>query len=154
MPELMTSILGSISKLTGNYIIHARRYDMRLPLTVSLLDSKRSGHGSPAVSGYLRDISKTGVSLVMPSILFGNRHLTGGNFALRIVIEFPDGAMSFQAVPVRYDRFHETDEQSYIIGARITDINEADRRQLVRYIEQAKKKRTVSLSLEQNAKPV
>lgn len=157
MLKLMSSIVERTSKLLGTYI-HARRHDMRLPLSVSLLDAKTMTISEPystAMTGYLRDISKTGLALVVPSIRFGNRFLLSGHDPLRVIVELPDGTINIQVAPVRYDRVHEEQgERQYLIGARIMEITNSDREHLIRYIQQMKKSKDASFGFARDAKPV
>ena len=109
MPKVKDSIAGRLYSFLVNHI-HVRRSEMRLPVTVSLFDLGRNpvvAHRPPAMPGFLRDISKTGLSLVLPSVSFGDRFLIDGYCEMRIMVELPDGAVNIQAVPVRYDKFDD-----------------------------------------------
>jgi hypothetical protein len=155
MVKLVSSLVGRTYKLVDNFI-HARRHDMRLPLSVSLLESKptwRSASYSPAMSGYLRDISKTGLSLVVPSIRFGSYSLISGHYPLHISVELPNRVVNIQVAPVRYDKlFGEQSERKYLIGARIMQMTDSDREHLVQYIQQVKKHKAASFSFARDAK--
>jgi hypothetical protein len=155
--KLVNSIVGRAGELLGTYI-HARRHEARLPLSVSLLEPKTPTFNSaysPAMAGHLRDISRTGLSLVVPSIRFGNRFLLSGHDPLRVKVELPSGAVNIQVVPVRYDKLEgEPVERQYLIGARIMQMDDSDREQLVEYIQQLKKRKAASLSFSRDAKPV
>lgn len=157
MVKLMSSIAGRAYKLLGTYV-HARRHNVRLPLSVSLLDGRTmtvSDPYAPAMAGYLRDISKTGISLVVPSIRFGDRFLLSGHDPLRVRVELPGGAVNIQVSPVRYDRLEEEQsERRYLIGARITEMTASDREHLTRYIQQLKKSKAASFAFARDAKPV
>jgi hypothetical protein len=157
MVKLMSSIAGRAYKLLGAYV-HARRHNVRLPLSVSLLDARTmtvSDPYSPAMAGYLRDISKTGLSLVVPSIRFGDRFLLSGHDPLRVRVELPNGAVNIQVAPVRYDRLEEEQsERRYLIGARIMEMTASDREHLTRYIQQLKKSKAASFAFARDAKPV
>ena len=136
--KLMNSIFGRAYRFLQNYI-HARRYNMRLPMSVSLVDLKKtSGSLScPPMSGYLRDISKTGLSIVVPSLRFGNHCLIDGHYPMRVTIQLPNCAVNIRVAPVRYDELsEEQDRPEYLIGARIVQIAEPDRKNLVQYMQQ------------------
>ena len=121
---------------------------MRLPLTVSILYFKTATvcvPCSPAIPGHLRDISKTGVSLVVPTIRFGNCSLVSGCFPLGISIEIPNGVVSVQIIPVRYDLLNAAqDKPKYLIGARIRQITKSDSTRLLQHIAKSKKSRALS----------
>lgn len=155
MVKMMNSIVGRVYSFLDNHI-HARRYDMRLPLSVSLLDSRRAAARVPNasdMSGYLRDISKTGLSLVVPSLRFGNRFLVSGHDPLRVMVELPNGIVNIQVAPVRYDKLHEKQsDRKYLIGARIMQMTESDRRHLTQYMQEVKKTKAISLSFARETK--
>jgi hypothetical protein len=123
---------------------------MRLPLTVSLLDSETSetwtvgAQHAPAMPGYLRDISKTGLSVIVPPVHNGNRYPIGSRFTMRVIIEHPNGVINIKATPVRYDWLEESQsERKHLIGARISQLTRSDRRALIQYIQQVKKRESV-----------
>jgi hypothetical protein len=142
VPEVMNSMIRRLYDVMVNRV-RVRRSGMRLPLTISLLDAKTkaiSTQFSPAMSGYLNDISRTGLSLVIPSVRFGNRYPIGSGYVLRIIVKLPKRAVNIQATPVRYDRLDESQgEYSYLIGARILQMSKTDRRYLVQYIQKMRK---------------
>lgn len=125
------------------YCLHTRRHDMRLPMNVSLLESKSAPISvpySPVMSGYLCDISKTGLSLIVPPVRFGSCFIVGGRQPLRVTIELPNRVINIQVTPVRYDKlFEEQSERRYLIGARIMEMAESDREHLTQYIQHLKK---------------
>lgn len=147
MLKVKDSIAGRLSRLLSNHI-YVRRSSARLPVTVSLVDSKTGDVSaqyprfkgqtadSLAMSGYMHDISRTGLSLIVPSFHFGNHYLIDcSNYTLRIMVELPNGVVNVQAAPVR---FNKLDESSYFIGARIMKMTDADHRRLVQYIKSGK----------------
>lgn len=157
MVRFVNAIMTRARKVLGEYI-HAPRHFVRLPLYVSLIDSKKnSSRVSPSstMSGYLRDISKTGLSLVVPSLRFGNRCLISGHYPLRVAVQLPSGIANINVTPVRYDRLKEENlARSYLIGARITQIAEPDRKHLVQYIQKVKEGQATSFSFVRDAESV
>jgi hypothetical protein len=157
MVKLKNSIKSRAYRFLGRYI-HARRYGMSLPLSVSLLDQKTTALSvpcSPEMSGHLRDISKTGLSLILPSMRFGNRFLISGHYPLQVTVELPNRVLNIQVAPVRYDKLkEEQSERRYLIGARIMQMTDSDREHLTDYIEQSKKRGTQSLNFARDAKSI
>jgi hypothetical protein len=157
MVKLMNSILVRTYRLIGNYS-NAQQYGLRLPVSVSLLYFKSAAVSvpcSPAMAGYLRDVSKTGLSLVVPSLRFGNRFLVSQYHPLGVTVELPDGVVDIQVAPVRYDKLNAAQgEHGYLIGGRIMRITEADRQRLARHIQQMKKGKALPLSLAPEAKSI
>lgn len=155
MRNWTNSLMSRIYSFLSNNV-HARRYDMRLPLRVSLLDSRRNAHrmnASCAMTGYLRDISKTGLSLLVPSLRFGDNFLVSGHYPLHVLVELPTGVVNIYVAPVRYDKVHEKQtDRKYLIGARIMQMTEYDRRNLSEYMLTRRKRKATSLSLAREAK--
>lgn len=155
MVKMMNSIVGRVCSFFDNHI-HARRYDMRLPISVTLLDSRRVAKRIPSPSdmtGYLRDISRTGLSLVVPSLRFGNHCLVTGHYPLHVMVELPNGVVDIQVAPVRYDRLPEKQsDREYLIGARIMQMTDSDRKHLMQYLQDTKKSKPVSFSFARESK--
>ncbi|MGB7924110.1 MAG: PilZ domain-containing protein [Pyrinomonadaceae bacterium] len=144
--EVIDSVGRWFYNLMSNHL-HVRRSGMDMPVTVSLLDLGKNpvvARLPAAMTGVLRDISKTGVSLVLPSVSFGDRFLTDGYCEMRIMVELPNGAVNIQAAPVRYDKFDEAQsEGAYLVGARILRMTVQERKSLVKRIQQVKKRAAV-----------
>lgn len=130
MPELIRSIVGRLREFAGDRR-HAYRRRLKLPVTISVhhLTGQLNGRRPvPAMQGHTRDISSTGVGLIVPAIRIGEHYLTGEDRLLRIVLELPSGPIQLIVAPVRYEPLgDDEDEQGFVIGARITDISAQDR---------------------------
>ena len=137
MPELVRSIIGRFCEIIGSHN-HARRHELRLPLTISLSDTRfmsASLNCPPTLSGYTRNISDTGLSLVLPSVHLGNRYLMDGDLNLSVRIELPQGAVNFQVAAVRFEMLDEDQvEWGYLVGMRIVKIAEQERQRLTQYL--------------------
>ena len=125
--------------------IRIRRNGMQLPLNVSISETNVRGEKhSITTPGYLNDISKTGLSVIIPAVRFGGRYPVGDNYKLRVKIQLPNKLISIGAIPIRYNKLEETvDGSRYLIGARISEVDALDRKHLVRYIKQVKKRKAV-----------
>lgn len=136
--------------------IRIRRNGMQLPLNVSISETNVRGEThSIATPGYLNDISKTGLSVIIPAVRFGGRYPVGDNYTLRIKIQLPNKLISIGAVPIRYNKLEGTGEGSrYLIGARILEVDPLDRKHLVRYIKQVKKRKAVVSHFVQDIEPL
>ena len=130
MPELIRSIVGRLREFAGDRR-HAYRRRLKLPFKVSIHGQTGQLNGRrlvPAMVGHTRDISSTGVGLIVPAIRIGEHYLTGEDRLLRIVLELSSGPIHLIVAPVRYEPLGEDDEeQGFVIGARITDISPQDR---------------------------
>jgi PilZ domain len=142
MPELMRSIAARLHRFIGNRR-RAPRHKMRLPLSLSLLDVRSKGDGSeqkPALEGYTRDVSETGLALILPAIRIGEHYLTGEGRPLRIMLELPTGPIQMDVLPVRYERLDESEtEKGYLVGVSITDMSDTDRATFVEYMRKLTK---------------
>lgn len=129
MPELIRSIAARLRGLVGNRR-RSPRYRARLPLAVQIARRQAKttgGRPAPTLAGHTRDVSATGLALLLPSILIGEQHLTGEGRTLLITLELPTGPIKMQAVPARYERLdEEAGERLYLVGARITQMSPAD----------------------------
>ncbi|HVG32020.1 MAG TPA: PilZ domain-containing protein [Pyrinomonadaceae bacterium] len=145
MPEIVRSIIGRFCRIIGKHH-HARRHELRLPLTLSLHDCRThrayaatTSNRAATIAGHTRNISDTGLSLILPSVRFGNRYLMDGDLTLEIELEFPAGPINFQVAPVCYDALDENQmECGYLVGLRITKITDAERQRLSAYLRQTK----------------
>jgi PilZ domain len=141
MPELIRSIAGRLREFVGNrrvaprYVTHL---EVGLALNVSLPGAQTPG---PPVrlAGYTRDISASGLALIVPSIRVGGQYVTGENRRLRIMLKLPTGPIEIHATPVRYSPLEEGGvDTGYLVGVQITDMSDEDRARFNAYLEQMK----------------
>lgn len=135
---MIRSVVALMRKIVTNHR-YAPRYDARVLLVVSSLDHstrRPTAHWhSPTLEGYTRDISATGLALIVPAIHIGGRYLTGENRTLLITLNLPPQPIEIQATAMRYERLGEEDTKiGYLIGAHITMMNEEDRARYTTYL--------------------
>lgn len=135
MPELISSIAARLRRFVGNRR-HAQRRLVRLTVHVSSAGGRkdRQESRSDALEAYTRDISLSGLSIIVPAIRIGNRYLTDQDRTLHIRIELPDTTIQLRAVSVRYEQL-VGDEKGYLIGTRIIEMSQADRTLFIEYIK-------------------
>ena len=105
----------------------------RLVFSVTVLEGGARERTMP-VEGYTRDISESGLALIVPSLRLGSTYLTNSDCRLRIVLlNLPVGEVEIEATPVRYEDLGE--EGGHLIGVRITKIKDSDRARLVEYLK-------------------
>lgn len=142
MPELLRSIISQLRQHVGNRRA-APRYTTHLEaaliLSVSLSEGgNKSDSDAPPLrlAGYTRDISESGLALIMPAIHIGGQYLTNQSRTLDITLKLPSGPIHLQATPVRYSPLEDdTKDTGYIIGVRITQIGERERARYNAYLE-------------------
>jgi hypothetical protein len=112
------------------------RRQARLVFSISVLDQKTSAGSDRVVpvEGYTRDISESGLALVVPSLTLAGHDLTSENCTLRIVLlDLPEGRIELTAAPTRYERMTGP-EPGHLIAVRITQMSAHDRSRLAQYL--------------------
>jgi hypothetical protein len=128
-------MLKRLRRFVGNRRHASRRQvqrKARLVFTVTVLEGNSYGRTIP-VEGLTRDISESGLALIVPSLRIGNSYLTKSECKLRIVLlNLPCGEVEIEATPVRYEDLGEAG--GHLIGVQITRISDSDRARLVQYL--------------------
>lgn len=138
MPERLRTIVNGLRRFVGERR-HAPRPAARLGVTVSLPGQLARG-AEHSLSGHTRDLSTTGLGLILPAIRIGGRYLMGEGRQIVIALELPTGTIHLRATPVRYERLEEESaETGYLVGAHITDMSEEDRSMFVEYLRGLRK---------------
>lgn len=105
---------------------------VRLPVGVSMENERidpQAGHYPEPIMGSTRDVSETGLSLVLPRLSLGVERIDVVGFPLRIVLCLPGGIIIVHAETVRCELFMDVDEQAcFAVGARITRMSDHDQR--------------------------
>lgn len=151
MPELLRSIVNRLRGHVGNRRAPPRcaaQLEAELVLSVSSGEAgNRANAAAPLrLAGHTRDISLSGLSLVVPSIHVGGQYLTAQNLILEITLKLTTGNVQLRAAPVRYSPLRDdanssgedTGDKGYIVGLRITDISEQDRARYEAYLRSIK----------------
>lgn len=142
MPEFLRSIISQLRQHVGNRRA-APRYTTHLEAALILSISLREGgnkadaDGSPLrLAGYTRDISESGLALIVPAIHIGGQYLTNQGRTLDITLKLPSGPIRLQATPARYSPLEEdAKDTGYVIGVRITQMGERERARYNAYLE-------------------
>ena len=91
--------------------------------------------------GYTRDISETGLAIVVTSDSLGGHHDDLVGRELRILLDLPDGLTQLLGTVVRGLPIDgEKSGTSYLIGVRITQMDDRAWTDMVRYILNIKKR--------------
>jgi hypothetical protein len=137
MSELPRRIVSRLRRYIGNRR-RTRRARVRLTFTLRLSDPRTSSNGSrrlPSIEGHTSDVSSTGIGLIVPAIRIGEHYLVGDDKRLHLSLDLPSGPAELTLTPVRYESLEEHEEEiGYLIGARILDMNEADRKRFEEYL--------------------
>jgi hypothetical protein len=139
MSELMRSFANRLRVFIGNRR-YATRYQTRLPAIVALEEQKTGIHRTdpgrlPPLKGHTRDISTTGVGLVVPAIRIGDRYLTGEAQTLTVTLNLPTGPIQLRGIVTRYEPLGDDEEEvGYLIGVHITVMTDTDRARFTQHI--------------------
>lgn len=141
MPELIRSIAGRLRELVGNrrraprYITHLEA-GLALSITLSNAKPRARDQDQPLkLSGYTRDISATGLALIVPAIRIGGQYITGENRKLEILLKLPAATIRVSATPVRYSPLEEEGtDTGYLIGVQIVQMSDEDRAHFDAYL--------------------
>jgi hypothetical protein len=106
---------------------------VRLAAVIALLDERAVAQ--PTLAGYTRDVSESGLGLVLPAVRLGDRYLTGEGRTLRITLQLPETHVRLYATPVRYERLEdEGEEKGYLLGLRLAESDDTDYRKFLDYL--------------------
>ena len=134
MSELPRRIVSQLRRFIGNRR-RDKRVRTRLTFTLNLSDPHVNTNGSrrlPSLNGYTLDVSVTGLALIVPAIRIGEHYLAGAERKLHVKLDLPSGPVEMMVVTVRYENLE--DGSGYLIGARISEISDADRKSFEKYI--------------------
>jgi hypothetical protein len=141
MPEFIRSIANRLREFVGNRR-RAPRYqthlEVGLALSVSLPGAKARAQQSEQLklAGYTRDISESGLAIIMPAIRIGGQYITEGNRTLQIILKLPTGIVKLHGTPARYSPLDEdATDTGYLIGIKIERMSDDDRVLFKAYLE-------------------
>jgi hypothetical protein len=132
MPERLRTLAARLRSFVGSRR-REPRYKTRLAASVSLAGVGAAA--SQSLSGHTRDVSQHGLGLVLPAVRLGGRYLTNEGQTLIVTLQLPDAPVRLRGTVVRYERLEEGDViQGYLVGLRLAEEDDPDRRQYVEYI--------------------
>jgi hypothetical protein len=96
-----------------------------------------SGQHERLLKGHTRDISQNGLALNVSQVHLDGHHLPTEGHDLQLKLELPDGPISMLVTPMHYERLDEVELGcGYLIGVRIVQISDEDRRLYLSFITQ------------------
>ncbi len=116
----------------------APRKRARLTATIHLQDER-----SDYFQGYTRDVSRIGLSLVLPDARFTDDYLALDKHRLLIHLAIPTSyGTSLVVLHATAVRFEQLDDEEmltgWLVGARITSVKSEDRERFMRYLDSIK----------------
>ena len=114
------------------------RRNVNLEFRVLLVARKTSAEGEEQtlpLIGYTRDISESGLALMVSAKSMSVLYNLNEAYTLQLVLQLPTGPIELEVTPARYQHINEGSAGSYIlIGARITKMSDAERERFTEYI--------------------
>jgi hypothetical protein len=149
--KLASSIKSVVARIRKYLNRHRRvlrlgvRYEARLPFLVTLLGAEKGPAKSPtdmpALVGFTRDLSETGLTLLLPSMRIGSAYLTDAESYLEVRLELPGGAVTILTASVRFEQLPLREAGcAYLVAARIVKMENEDRDRYVAYLKTAGRK--------------
>jgi hypothetical protein len=141
MPEFIRSIANRLREFVGNRR-RAPRYqthlEVELAMSLSLPGAKLSAQRLEELklAGYTRDVSESGLALIVPTVRIGGQYITDGNRTLQIILKLPAGIIKLSGTPVRYSPLDEdATATGYLIGIQIERMSDDERALFKAYLE-------------------
>jgi len=111
---------------------------VNLPVGVSVpnehLDPEAELYPQP-IMGQTRDISESGLSLLLPSLQLGEQQIGATNFPLRLVLSLPGGIAIVQVVTVRIEEISTAEGAgNFIVAARIRKMSAPDHERYLAFV--------------------
>ncbi len=101
------------------------------------LSSADTSQPTPSIVGHTRDISATGLSLIVPGVHQSDMKFFGVRAPLQIILGLPTIMIDIELKPIRYEwLFGQGENRGYLIGATITRISDEHRELLSDYLGQ------------------
>jgi hypothetical protein len=118
------------------------RFDARLPFVVTLLDAERGFRtrlqDAPALLGFTRNLSETGMTLLLPSVRIGDAYVTDIERRLEVKLELPEGPVALHTTPVRFEQLPRREAGcGYLLAVRITGAQGDGHERFVAYLKRA-----------------
>ncbi|MDT5121644.1 MAG: hypothetical protein QOC96_1126 [Acidobacteriota bacterium] len=113
---------------------HLAQREAHLLFIASRLEIE-SHHPPQTLIGYTRDLSETGLSLMVTSTHSRDSDLCGVGGLLRVKLSLPSGVVEMNTRVVRSEwRDEDNFRQDYFIGVQITEISVGDRLRYTEYL--------------------
>src|SRR5262245_9487567 len=120
----------------------APRYAVNLPAEISLIDGKvRSGRASYSTPsrGHCKTISKFGMALSLAGTRFFSQDLSEIGRLLFVTVDLPDGPINEVVSIANYTRTGEMGRRMWLLGVKIQQIDDDDKKRLNEFLEERAK---------------
>jgi hypothetical protein len=147
MAEKTSRLIRSVTARLRKYVNEHRRRvlkrdarsEARLPFIITLLvpgkGSTRRLMDTPAIVGHTRDLSETGLTLLLPSVRVGDLYLTDVESRLEIKLELPGGPVKLLTASVRFEQLTGKEVGcGYLLAVRIVEMQNDARARYLAYL--------------------
>ena len=124
MSNFFSRLLDAIRTGVGGDRRAAERYHLEERLTVGVERPNVGGRPSnlpTAIYGYTREVSETGLALVLPELNVGGYHFAVPGRSMRIRLKLPSGPVEMQVEFVRRAELER--EAGHLVGVRILQMS-------------------------------
>jgi hypothetical protein len=142
MPELIRSVVSRV-RVYFKDRRQSPRLRVRLLFSISV-SRKARANGALAsdrtLKGHTRDISASGLAMMLPQVHLEGHHLAAEGRELQVVLELPTGAMPLVVMPKRYEKLDDSELGcNYLMGAQIVSMDDEDRNRFEDFISRGLK---------------
>jgi hypothetical protein len=134
----VTAHLRRYVKGGGSFLRHGKRYEAHLPFVVTLVGAgrRRARSLQDTLVGYTRDLSETGLTLLLPSVRVGDAYLTDAGSRLEVKLELPGGTVKIIATSVRFEQLSPKEAGcSYMVAASIIEMKKEEHERYLKYLK-------------------
>ncbi|HEY0077185.1 MAG TPA: PilZ domain-containing protein [Pyrinomonadaceae bacterium] len=144
----MDRLKGYLARLRGyvgdrrtapRYLTHLERslviYVSRIETGATLLGEARR---QPLIVGYTRDVSETGLGVIVPQIRTGGLDLSIAERRLRLLLGLSPEPLEMEVAPVRYVKLERKEDEvdtGYLVGVHITEMRAESRRRYLKFLK-------------------
>lgn len=132
MSELVRSVVSKFSRFIGDRR-GAPRVSVRLPFSISIHGTSENGRREQLIEGYTGDVSASGLGLIVHTVRIDSYYIFVDGRPRKLVLRLPKGPVTMLVLPARSERLAESGD-GHIVGVRITDMGEDDRRRYLEYL--------------------
>lgn len=147
MAGKFSHLIKSVAARVGRYVNKRRRslrlgvrFETRLPFLITMLGTERGStkglQDNPALVGFTRNLSETGLTLLLPSVRIGNAYLTDVESYLDVRLELPGGPVAIRTASVRFEQLPRREAGcGYLLAVRIVNMQNDERDRYVAYLK-------------------
>jgi hypothetical protein len=127
MAKLIRKITAEITGFVWSRLT-APRKKLSVPVSICLDSEKTAGAKTVYLRGETKDLSKSGMAVLVPAIRIGEKYLVGENRKIYAELDLPNGRIRVELTGCRYEQhlgIHDS-IATYLIGARILHMSDVD----------------------------